>query len=215
MKASAKREAVVQELLDQSGRTYAAEAGIRLKDTPMPLYQLLVLSMLLSARIKADIAVAAARALFAAGLRTPRRMAQASWQERVDALGEGGYRRYDERTATMLGQGAELLLERYQGDLRRLHHSGGDVRKLLREFPGLGPTGANIFLREVQGVWSDVRPYFDRKTLDGAERVTLPASPETLAGLVDQEELPLLAAALTRVALDRGLAERLLSSAAG
>jgi endonuclease III len=212
---STKREVVVRTLLDQSGRTYAADANIRLKDAPMPLYQLMVLSHLLSARIKADIAVAAARALFAAGMRTAGGMAQASWQERVDALGEGGYRRYDERTATMLGQGADLLLQRYQGDLRRLHESGGDLKKLLQEFPGLGPTGANIFLREVQGVWTDVGPYFDRKTLDGAERTALPTSPEALAKLVDDEELPLLAAALTRVALDRRLAERVRSIAAG
>lgn len=211
---SAKQQAVVRTLLDESGRTYAADAGIRLKDTPMPLYQLLVLSLLLSARIKADIAVAAARALFAAGMRTPRGMAQASWQARVDALGEGGYRRYDERTATMLGQGAEALLQRYRGDLRRMHDSGGDLKELLQEFPGLGPTGATIFLREVQGVWTDVGPYFDRKTLDGAERVALPTSPGALAKLVDDEEVPLLAAALTRVALDRRLAERLSSTAA-
>ncbi|HEY9441558.1 MAG TPA: endonuclease, partial [Streptomyces sp.] len=86
-------------LLERHGTTYAAEAGIRLRDTPQPLYQLLVLSQLLSARIRASVAVAAARALFSHGMRTPRRMADATWQQRVDALGEGGYRRYDERTS--------------------------------------------------------------------------------------------------------------------
>lgn len=53
----------VRELVDAHGRTYADEAGIRLKDTPQPLYRLLVLAHLLSARISASIAVAAARAL--------------------------------------------------------------------------------------------------------------------------------------------------------
>ena len=90
-------DAVVRALLDRQKTTYAAQAGIRLRNTPAPLYQLLVLAMLLSARIKADIAVAAARELFDAGMRDPRSMAKASWQERVDALGRGGYRRYDER----------------------------------------------------------------------------------------------------------------------
>ncbi|MGQ4445900.1 endonuclease, partial [Streptomyces violaceoruber] len=110
----------VRELVDAHGRTYAEEAGIRLKDTPQPLYRLLVLAHLLSARISASIAVAAARALSEAGLRDPRRMAGATWQQRVDALGRGGYRRYDERTATQLGEAAELLTERWGGDLRRL-----------------------------------------------------------------------------------------------
>jgi len=78
-------------------------------------------------------------------------MAEATWQQRVDALGRGGYRRYDERTATQLGDGAELLSERWGGDLRRLREEAdGDVsqlRHLLPEMPGVGPAGAHIFLR--------------------------------------------------------------------
>jgi hypothetical protein len=114
---------VVSELLDRYGRTYADEAGIRLTDKPEPLYQLLVLATLLSARISASIAVAAARELFAAGYRSPAAMAEASWQDRIDALGRGHYRRYDERTATMLGDGAAQLVRDWHGDLRRLRVS--------------------------------------------------------------------------------------------
>ncbi len=60
-------ERVLRELLDTHGRTYAEEAGIRLKDTPQPLYRLLVLAHLLSARIRGSVAVATARALQDAG----------------------------------------------------------------------------------------------------------------------------------------------------
>src|SRR5438093_5906711 len=151
-----KPESIVRELLARHGRLYAEDAGIRLADRPGPLYQLLVLATLLSAPIPAETAVAAARELSAAGYRSPRAMSRASWQDRVDALGRGHYRRYDERTATMLGNGAELCRQRWRGDLRRLHaDAGGDVRGLrglLMEFPGIGPTGADIFLREVQQV---------------------------------------------------------------
>ena len=102
-------------------------------------------------------------------------MEAASWQDRVDALGRGHYRRYDERTATMLGTGARLCLDRWHGDLRRLHKEAGAdrtvLRRLLTEFPGIGPTGADIFLREAQSVWPDVRPYADRRTLAGARRL--------------------------------------------
>ncbi|MFF8289321.1 endonuclease [Streptomyces sp. NPDC016309] len=197
---------IVRALLDEEGRTYAERAGIRLKDTPGPLYRLLVLAHLLSARIRADVAVAAARALFDAGMRDARHMRDATWQQRVDALGKGGYRRYDERTSTQLGEAAELVLDAYGGDLRRLREkAGGDVaelRALLQEAPGIGPAGADIFLREVQGVWPGLSPYLDDKTLDGAERLGLPADPEALARLVRKEELPALAAALVRAALD-------------
>ncbi|MEU0845821.1 endonuclease [Streptomyces sp. NPDC005962] len=207
-----KNTSVVRSLLDRQGTTYAADAGITLRNTPGPLYQLLVLAHLLSARIKADIAVASARALFDAGMRDPRKMADATWQQRVDALGEGGYRRYDERTATQLGDAAELVLREYQGDLRRLRDAG-DPRKLLREITGIGPAGVDIFLREAQGVWPECAPYFGRKALEGAERVGLPTSAASLEKLVSGEDLPRLAAALVRVALHSDAAQEVRAAA--
>ncbi|MGW8744125.1 endonuclease [Streptomyces sp. NPDC055794] len=211
------RRQVVRALVDAHGRTYAEEAGIRLKDTPQPLYRLLVLSQLLSARIRGSIAVATARALYDAGLRNPRRMADADWQERVDALGRGGYRRYDERTATQLGEAAQLLNERWGGDLRRLREEAdgdlGEVRRLLREFPGVGPTGADIFLREAQLVWPEAGPTLDRKALQGAERLGLPSDPDRLLGLAGTTEPAVLAAALVRAAVDKDVAEDTLERA--
>ncbi|MEV8229034.1 endonuclease [Streptomyces sp. NPDC079167] len=198
----------LEELLERHGTTYATEAGIRLRDTPQPLYQLLVLSHLLSARIRAQVAVASAQALFSHRLRTPRRMADATWQERVDALGEGGYRRYDERTATQLGDGAQLLLDEYGGDLRRLRRKAdGDMEALrsgLRRFPGIGPAGADIFVREVQTVWPEASPYLDAKALQGAERLGLPSTPDGIVRLAKDEAPAVLAAALVRGALDKG-----------
>jgi len=204
-------EAVVRALLDRQEHTYAEQAGIRLRNTPVPLYQTLVLATLLSARIRADIAVAAARALFDAGMRTPRSMADASWQQRVDALGEGGYRRYDERTSTMLGEGADLLLQRYGGDLRRLREEP-DPKKALLDMPGIGPTGADIFLRDVQGLWSEFAPYIDDKALDGARRLGLPTSPETLGGLVAERDVSRLTDGLVHVALEKPLADEVLAA---
>jgi endonuclease III len=193
------------ELLDRLGETYAEEAGISLADKPAPLYQLLVLATLLSARISGSVAVSAARELFAAGMRTPAAMADAGWQDRVDALGRGHYRRYDERTATQLGDGAQLLQERWAGDLRRLHDEArgdlAEVHRRLQDFPGIGPAGAAIFLREAQAVWPDVRPYLDDRVLDGARRSHLPASADELAGLVPEADLPRLAAALVRASV--------------
>jgi endonuclease III len=208
------RKALVERLLAEHGETFAEQAGIRLADKPSPLYQLLVLATLLSARISADVAVAAARELFRAGCRTPRKMAGATWQQRVDALGRGHYRRYDERTATMLGDGAALLLDRWRGDLRRLHAEAGstkELRELLQEFPGIGPTGADIVLREAQAVWPDVAPYLDDRVRRGAEALGLPRQPARLKALVPPDRLPHLAAALVRVSGRGRLAERLLA----
>ncbi|MGW2474194.1 endonuclease [Streptomyces sp. NPDC001665] len=200
------RATTVRNLLDEHGRTYAEEAGIRLRDTPMPLYQLLTLCALFSVPIKADMAVAAARELFAAGMRTPHAMVEASWQDRVDALVRAHYRRYDESTATALGEGAQLALDRYHGDLRKLRAEAdggpGKLRDLLTGFPRIGPVGADIFSREAQGLWPELRPAFDKRAQDAAEGLGLPREPEKLAGLVADEDLPRLAAALVRTGLE-------------
>ncbi len=164
-----------------------------------------MLSVLLSTRIRHNIAVDTSRALYEAGLRDPRRMAEATWQQRVDALGRGGYRRYDESTATQLGDGAELLRDKYKGDPRRMREAAdGDLdelRRPLREVPGLGPVGADIFLREVQSVWPEAAPYLDAKALQGARRLGLPDGAKRLARLVGDGDPAVFAAALVRVAL--------------
>nr|WP_217422771.1 endonuclease [Streptomyces sp. 8P21H-1] len=201
------------------GRTFAEEAGIRLRNTPQPLYRTLVMACLLSARIRGSVALATTRALYDAGLRDPRRTAGATWQERVDALGRGGYRRYDERTATQLGDGARLLLDRWGGDPRRMRGAAdGDLdelRRLLREMPGLGPAGVDIFLREVQRVWPEVAPHLDAKALRGAARLGLPGEPERLLELAGDTEPAVLAAALVRAALDKSVVEDCLRRARG
>lgn len=62
--AAPSRQRIVEALLERHGTTYASEAGITIGEdpTPMPLYRLLCLATLLSARIRADAAVQATRA---------------------------------------------------------------------------------------------------------------------------------------------------------
>jgi hypothetical protein len=85
----------------------------------------------------------------------------------------------------------------------------GRLTELLTEFPGIGPAGASIFLREVQDVWPGVAPYLDEKVLDGARAVGLPDDPKAVADLADGPgKLVRLAAALVRVSLsERDAAE--------
>jgi hypothetical protein len=210
--------AVLAALLDRYGQTYAEQAGITLADRPSPLYQMLVAATLASAPVPAEIAAAGARELWAAGLRTPRAMRDAGWQDRVDALGRGHYRRYDERTATELGDQASLLCQRWRGDLRRLRDEaggdGGRIESLLTGLPGIGPVGASIFRREVQVVWPEAGPFVDLKVLAGAARIGLPRQPGALAELAGSPpQLARLAAALVLVARDATAARKVREAA--
>lgn len=65
-----------------------------------------------------------------AGYRTPAAMVEATGQDRVDALGRGHCKRYDESTARTLGDGAGQVIRQYGGDRRRLRdQANGGARR--------------------------------------------------------------------------------------
>ncbi|MBI1179911.1 MAG: hypothetical protein GC201_05085 [Alphaproteobacteria bacterium] len=202
---SSKRD-IAAAVLKRHPRSHAQELGIRVaRNTPAPLYQWLLVSLLFSARISADQAQKAARALFEQGWRTPKKMAGTSWEERVKVLNRNGYARYDESTARYIADTTELLLDRYKGDLRRLRDEAdrdpAGERKRLKEFKGIGEVGADIFFREAQLVWDELYPFADAKAMEGAEKLGLGKSVRSLAGLVDRRDLPRLLSGLVRIDL--------------
>lgn len=199
-------EAVVAALLDRHGRTFADELGLDLHTpTPSALFGLLLFAVLSSARIRSVNAAAGTQALLDAGWSNVGKLAATSWQERVDVLNQHGYARYDERTANMLGDLTEQVQDRWGGDLSRMRtEADGDLealKALLTEHKGLGPVGADIFLREAQSCWPEIRPYVDKRAKQAAKALGLPSKAEDLAALVSPDDLARLVAALVRTSL--------------
>ena len=206
--AEGSRAHVVAVLLERHGRTYADELGIPLtRGTPSALFRWLCAATLLSARINADLSVRAARVLAKHGWTTAGRMTETSWKARVEALHRGGYGRYQERTATLLGDSSTMLRRRYGGDLRRLREAADRdphrERELLKQFKGIGEVGADIFLREAQGPWDELYPFADKRALEVAARLGLGKDAQSLARHVDRADFPCLVTALVRAALAR------------
>ena len=196
--------------------TFAEDAGIRLRNEPEPLYQLLVLCMLQAKPIRATVAVGAARGLFDAGLTTPAALLAAPRERLIRIFGAVGYARYDESSATRLRAMSQLLIDEHSADLRTLRDT---APKSLQAFDGVGPACATMFAREAQGVWPELAPVFDKKALQGAAKLGLPQDPEELAALVSEApgspsstdipagalvDLPTFAAYLVKVALGIG-----------
>jgi len=204
-------------LLRRYGRSFADELGLDLSSERSGVFCWFLASLLFSTRISHLLALRAARSLFARGWKTPEALARSTWQERVTALDEGGYVRYDERTSTMLGEAAEMLIAHYEGDLGKLREAAGRdparERELLKEFKGIGDVAVNIFFREMQLAWPELFPFADERTLADAKALGLPASAESLRRLVRRRrDFVRLVSALVRVRLEhkheqwRGLA---------
>jgi hypothetical protein len=127
------------------------------RGTDSQTFKWLIASLLFSAPVSQDIGAAAFRALDKDKILTPKKLAEADWQHVVDLLGEGHYRRYDESTASELIAAGKTVEDRYSGSFGRLHSEAtdrADVERRVREFKGIGPVGAEIFLREVGPVWN-------------------------------------------------------------
>jgi endonuclease III len=210
--STTRADRVVDELLLRHGRTYADEIGADLvSGGPDALFRLLVFALLASTRIRAHVAVDACRALVDAGMTTPTAMAQVSWADRTRVLNRSGYARYDESTSRRLEDVSRHVLHAYGGDLARLreaaHHDPSEERSRLREFVGVGPVGADIFLREAQLVWDELRPYVDSRALSTARELGLSDDPAELAALVPAAEVARLVAALVRARLNHDVDE--------
>ena len=197
------QDRIVSALLDRHGMTFAEELGIDVaSNEPDALFRLLCASLLLNVADGRPEAVAAARAIADAGWVTPDRLAAATRTQRVKALETASSGHFDARTAAMLGESAQLLLERYGGDLRRLREEADRdpqrERALLKQCHGLGDHGVDAFFREVQVAWRELVPFADRRARMSAVRLGLPRDERRLARLAGSE-WPRLAVALVRV----------------
>lgn len=135
-----------------------ADLGIDLakRPTDAAVFRWLVACQLFGARISQDIAARAFVELDKAGMVRPRNLANADWQRLVDLLGAGGYRRYDESTARELIEAGKLAVDRYGGKLTGIRAGVATKKELaarVQEFKGIGPTAADIFVRELASAW--------------------------------------------------------------
>ena len=145
--------------------SYSEELKIDLTQ-PKGRFQWFLASILFGARISEKIACRTYLALQESGIDTPDKILSAGWDELVRLLDEGGYVRYDFSTATKLIDIMSSLKKRY-GTLEDLYRQSSDTEDLdirLREFKGIGPVTAQIFLSEMRGIW-DIHPEVSDKAL--------------------------------------------------
>lgn len=147
---------VIVELIEKMGGRFSSELGIDLEGGSGEIFKWFLASLLFGARIGQDIAMRTYREFEKRDVLSSDQIMETGWGGLVEILDEGGYARYDFKTATKLLEIMEYLNSRYGGDLDRLHAQARDSKDLetrLLEFKGVGPVTVNIFLRELRGIW--------------------------------------------------------------
>ena len=99
----------LERLLREFGQLFSSELGIDLSNE----FEWLIASILFGNRISTEIAKRTFFAYRRAGLTTPWRIDQASWQDLVRVHGEGGYVRYDGITATYMKETAAKVIREH------------------------------------------------------------------------------------------------------
>jgi hypothetical protein len=144
--------AFAQQLVQRLGGRFSSELGLDLDRRPGDIERWFLAATLFGNRISASIAVRTYRTLARAGVRTVPDVHQRSWDDLVELLDQGGYRRYDFRTATRLQQLAGTLDTAWGGRVARLLaecRTAARLEAALDDLPGWGPVTVRLFLREL------------------------------------------------------------------
>lgn len=207
---SEEQKVTARAVLEREGRGFAEEIGLRRTNNPASLFGLLVTAVLVAPRGEASGPATAAHEV-TNRWHTAADLADASEQDIAKELGAAveGVDRSDRDDSASDDAGtlralASSVGDTWGGDLRRLRDEAGHdparERELLIGLPGVDDGVADVFLREVQVLWSEVSPFADARALRAASVLGLGESAEDLARYgSDAEKIGRLAGALARI----------------
>ena len=142
-------------LVRERGR-FSRDLGIDVDAGGVEVDRWLLAATLFGTRISTAVAVRTMRTLDAAGVRTVADAARRRRSTLIRLLDDGGYARYDERTATRLRALANAVRERFPDGVDawgRSRRTADELVAGLDALPGWGPVTVRAFLRELRGVW--------------------------------------------------------------
>ena len=204
----------LKRILDGYGTFPLEDAGLAEPEKPTAETMLahLLHAQLVAARISHQIAARTFHEIMKAGYANLSTLEKSSWEQRTEILTKAGYTHYREKTATELGGLAKFVRERYDGDLSNLYESAKSsepnqfrsvVRKGLKEIKGVGEVALDVFCDTAQGLWRELAPFLDARSLKTALQLGLTDDLGELYDAVGKDPVTMcrLSAALATVRL--------------
>jgi len=171
------KKQTIKKLLACFSKTFSEELGIDLASrSEKEIFKWFLASILFGARISSKVAAKTYKQFENRGLVTPEAIQKAGWNGLVEVLDEGGYARYNYKTADMLLDITRRLQELYGGKIVALMEEAVDYEELeerLEEFKGVGPVTVNIFLRELRDTWFKADPPVQKFVVRAARHLSL------------------------------------------
>lgn len=158
------RTKLINILVEELGETYSKSLGINLLSRGSDeIFKWFLASLLFGARISESIARKTYKEFEKKKIVSPEKIMDTGWDGLVAILDEGGYVRYDFKTATKLLEITGNFLKEYKGNLNVLHSRAKDSRDLEKRLinlgKGIGKVTVAIFLRELRGIWEKADPF--------------------------------------------------------
>ncbi len=149
--------------VDVFGQRYSEILRIALsKGSDEEIFKWFLASILFGAPIRDTSAMKTYEAFEKHGVLTSKRILETGWDGLVKILDEGGYTRYDFKTADKLLEVMGNLEQVYQGSLIALCREASDARDLEKRVKslgkGVGEVTVNIFLRDLRDGWQKADP---------------------------------------------------------
>lgn len=153
----------LKDLMDNLGKPYSELLEIDLSgSSEEDIFKWFLASVLFGAPITQSAAIKTYHCFEKYKTLTVKRILDTGWDELVKILDEGGYTRYDFKTADKLLLVMRNLRENYSGSLNLVHAQAASPRDLevrLRNLgKGIGDVTVGIFLRELRGIWKKADP---------------------------------------------------------
>jgi len=152
------KKAQLATILRGRGQKYSEVLGIDVSDGETEIFKWFVASLLFGAPISEATAIKTYRCFEKHGVLTPVKMLKTGWNGLVSILDEGGYTRYDYKTADKITVVMKNLIAKYSGNLDFIHDKAvdsNDLEERLKDLgKGIGEVTVSIFLRDLRGVWA-------------------------------------------------------------
>jgi hypothetical protein len=157
------KQEALKTLLERFGQRYSEVLGIKLETaSDSEVFKWFLASILFGAPITESSVMKTYKRFEEYKVLTPERLLKTRWNGLVKILDEGGYTRYDFKTADKLLLVTGNLEKEFNGSLSLLHQRASDSADLenrLKELgKGIGDVTISIFLRDLRGIWKKADP---------------------------------------------------------